>query len=132
TLTFQQVRGYTALQAGLAFLPHTLVMALVTACITPPLMRRIPGRALIAAGALIAAAGFLWQSRITPDSGYLLGVFAPAVIFSFGAGLLITPATAAVTDDVDKQDAGAASGLMNTAKQAGAVLGLASLYVIAQ
>ncbi|WP_328767704.1 hypothetical protein [Streptomyces sp. NBC_00286] len=72
-----------------------------------------------------------WQSRITPDSGYLDGVLGPALLISVGSGLLLTPITTAVTSGVDPTDAGAASGLMNTTKQVGGALSLALLSTVA-
>ncbi|WP_343926926.1 MFS transporter [Brachybacterium sacelli] len=132
TLTLQQVLGYTALQTGLAFLPHTLITMLVTAKITPWLMGHVQGRTLIVIGALLAAAGFVWQSAITADSGYISGILGPAIVFSAGSGLLITPVTTAVTSDVADRDAGAASGIMNTARQAGGAIGLAVLYLLSE
>ncbi|MES9537335.1 MFS transporter [Actinomadura sp. NPDC000600] len=127
TLYMQDVLHYTALETGLGFLPHTLLTMIVGLRATPRLMRRVDDRALVIAGALVAAAGFLWQSRITADGGYLSAVLGPAVLMSVGGGLLNTPLTATVTSGVTERDAGAASGLMNTAKQVGGALGLAAL-----
>lgn len=121
----------TPLQTGLGFLPHTLVAIVVGIRLTPRLMSRIDSRALIAAGGLIAAAGFCWQSQITADSGYFGGILGPAIVFSIGSGLLNTPITTTVTSGIDAADSGAASGLMNTTKQFGGALGLAVLVTIA-
>jgi EmrB/QacA subfamily drug resistance transporter len=131
TLAMQNVMHYSPLQTGLGFLPHTLVTVAVAALLTPWLMRRVDSRSLVAAGALLAAAGFLWQSRLGPGSGYLDGILAPAVVFSFGSGLLNTPLTTTVTSGVDVANTGAASGLMNTTKQVGGALGLAALVSVA-
>ncbi|MDL4776808.1 MFS transporter [Actinomadura xylanilytica] len=131
TLYLQNVLRYSALQTGAAFLPHTLLTLTVGLQVTPRLMRRVDSRTLITAGALIAAAGFWWQSRITPDSTYLTGVLGPAILISVGGGLFNTPLTTTVTSGVPTADAGAASGLMNTAKQLGGVLGLAALTTLA-
>ncbi|MGI5165781.1 MFS transporter [Spirillospora sp. CA-253888] len=127
TLHMQNDLHYSALRTGLAFLPHTLLMLLVGLHVTPRLMRRLDHRALIAAGALAAAAGFAWQSGTTPGDGYVAGILGPAVLMAVGGGLFTTPLTTVVTGGVPREDAGAASGLMNTAKQAGGVLGLAAL-----
>ncbi|MFS2293599.1 MAG: MFS transporter [Actinomadura sp.] len=130
TLSMQNVLHYSPLQTGLAFLPHTLLTMAVALHVTPRLMERAAGRTLIVTGALIAAAGFLWQSRLAPGDGYLTGILGPAVLISAGAGLLNTPLTNAVTTGVPDHDAGAASGLMNTTKQTGAALGLAALVTL--
>jgi hypothetical protein len=130
TLYLQNVLHYDALETGLAFLPHTLLTLAVGLRVTPWLMTRVDTRTLITTGALVAAAGFWWQSRITPDSGYLAGIAGPAVLMSIGGGLLNTPLTTTVTAGVDPADAGAASGLMNTTKQFGGALGLAALLTL--
>ncbi|MFD0901562.1 MFS transporter [Actinomadura sediminis] len=132
TLYMQDVLGLSALETGLGFLPHTLVTMLVGLQVTPRLMRRVDDRALVAAGAAVAAAGFLWQGAaaglLTQGGGsYVRDVLGPAVLVSVGGGLLNTPLTATVTAGVAGADAGAASGLMNTAKQVGGAVGLAAL-----
>ncbi|WP_306362229.1 MFS transporter [Nocardia sp. CC227C] len=131
TLSMQNVLGYSPLLTGLAFLPHTVVAILVGARATPWLMRRADGRVLIMVGSLLAAVGFWWQAQLTVDSGYVLGILGPAIVFSVGSGLLNTPITTAVTAGVPTADAGAASGVMNTAKQVGGALGLAALITVA-
>jgi EmrB/QacA subfamily drug resistance transporter len=131
TFYMQDVLHYSALQTGLGFLPHTLLGAAFGIGLTPWLMSRIPHRTLVVAGAAITAVGFLWQSEITPTSSYTTGILGPAVILSFGGALFVTPITALATSGVTETDAGAASGLMNTAKQFGGVLGLAVLVGIA-
>ncbi|OXM72305.1 MULTISPECIES: MFS transporter [Amycolatopsis] len=130
TLYMQTTLHYSPVQTGLGFLPHTLVAIVIGVRVTPWLMRRLDNRALIVAGAVIAAAGFWWQSRSTADSGYLSGILGPAIVFSTGSALLNTPITTTVTSGIDAKDAGAASGLMNTTKQFGGALGLAVLVTI--
>ncbi|TDC54838.1 MFS transporter [Actinomadura sp. KC345] len=131
TLSMQNVLHFGPLQTGLGFLPHTVLTMAVALRVTPRLMRLASDRTLIVTGSLIAAAGFLWQSRLSPGDGYLTAVLGPAVLISAGGGLLNTPITSAVTAGVPARDAGAASGLMNTTKQAGAALGLAALVTTA-
>ncbi|MEV4570386.1 MFS transporter [Nonomuraea sp. NPDC049419] len=130
TLSLQNVLGYEPLLTGLAFLPHTLLTMLVGLRVTPWLMRRTGDRVLIVTGALIGAAGFLWQSRLGPGGDYVTAVLGPAALISLGGGLLNTPLTVTVTSGVASEDAGAASGLMNTAKQIGGALGLATLVAL--
>ena len=127
TLTMQNILGYSPVQTGLAFLPHTVVAIAVGAGATPWLMSRIDGRVLIAGGSLLAAAGFWWQAQLTIGSSYVAGILLPAIVFSIGSGMLNTPITAAVNSGIAPEDAGAASGVMNTTKQVGGALGLAVL-----
>ncbi|TDC85222.1 MFS transporter [Actinomadura sp. 7K507] len=130
TLSMQNVLHFDALQTGLGFLPHTVLTMAVALRVTPRLMKLASDRLLIVTGSLIAAAGFLWQSRLAPGDDYLTAVLGPAVLISAGGGLLNTPITNAVTSGIPAHDAGAASGLMNTTKQAGAALGLAALVAV--
>ncbi|WP_433327470.1 MFS transporter [Spirillospora sp. CA-294931] len=127
SLSMGSVLHYGALEIGLGFLPHTVLTIAVALRVTPWLMGRIDGRVLVGAGALVAAAGLLWQGRLDPGDSYVTGILGPGVLVSVGGGLLNTPLTGIVTSGVSRRDAGAASGLMNTAKQAGGALGLAVL-----
>jgi len=124
---------FTPLQTGLGFLPHTLITMMVGARVAPMVMQQLAARAVIALGAVIAAAGFGWQAltATTLDGGYLQVVLGPAILMSVGGGLLNTPITTTVMSGVSAADAGAASGLMNTTKQIGGALGLAALIVVA-
>src|SRR5690606_42025402 len=90
-----------------------------------------PARVLVITGALVAAGGFVWQSTITPNSSYLIGIVGPGLVFSFGVGVLNTPLTTIVTSGIPAHEAGAASGLMNTTKQVGGALGLSALVTVA-
>lgn len=130
SLYMQDVLGYGALACGIGFLPHTLV-GVAAARLAPAVMRRTGARALIVLSALLAAAGFLWQSSLGEHSGYVDGLLGPAIVMSAGMGLLITPITTTVTSGIADQDAGAASGLMNTTRQLGGVVGLAALVTLA-
>ncbi|MGW0500542.1 MFS transporter [Streptomyces sp. NPDC003007] len=130
SLYMQDVLGYGALACGVGFLPHTLA-GIAAARLAPMVMRHTGARALIVGSALLSAAGFVWQSRIGADSGYLDGLLGPALAMSAGMGLLITPITTTVTSGVSSTDAGAASGLMNAARQIGGAIGLAVLVTLA-
>ncbi|WP_052345032.1 MFS transporter [Thermocrispum municipale] len=131
TFYMQDVLEYGAAQTGLGFLPHTLTTVAVGWWMTPWLMRHAPARVLVITGALVAAGGFVWQSTITPNSSYLIGIVGPGLVFSFGVGVLNTPLTTIVTSGIPAHEAGAASGLMNTTKQVGGALGLSALVTVA-
>ncbi|WP_079036392.1 MFS transporter [Streptomyces silaceus] len=130
SLYMQNVLHYGALKTGLGFLPHTLV-GIVGARSAPRVMEYVGARKVIVISAALSAAGFLWQSQATPDSGYLVGLLGPAVVMSAGMGLLITPITTTVTSGIGDADAGAASGLMNATRQIGGSVGLAVLVAVA-
>ncbi|RJQ82088.1 MFS transporter [Pseudonocardiaceae bacterium YIM PH 21723] len=130
TLTVQHTLHYSPLQAGLALLPHALVSIVVGVRVTPWLMSRVDGRTLVVFGASLAAAGFWWQSLLTPDMGYVLGILGPALLISSGGGLLNTPITTIAASGAGPAEAGAVSGLLTTARQSGAAIGLAVLVSI--
>ncbi|OLT06029.1 multidrug transporter [Pseudonocardia sp. CNS-004] len=121
--------GFSPFQTGMGFLPHTLITMVVGVWAAPRLLRRLGLRITIVVAAIVAALGFGWQwlNAIHLDGGYVEELLGPAILISVGGGLLNTPITAAVTSGVPHADSGAASGLMNTAKQFGGAVGLAVL-----
>ncbi len=130
TLFMQRVLGYSPLQAGLAFLPQTVLIA-AGAQVTARLVPKLGPRPLIVVGSLIAAGGLLWMSRITPDVTFLSGLLGPYVLIGLGMGLAVTPIAVAGTAGVSREEAGLASGLLNTSRTVGASIGLAVLATLA-
>ncbi|MER7850557.1 MFS transporter [Kitasatospora sp. NPDC096077] len=130
SLYFQQVLGYSPLKAGLAFVPGALAIIAGARAATRLIPRTGPGR-LAATGMVLATAGFAWLSRITPDSSYGADVLLPFVLCTLGMGLSTMPLTVAATSGTAREEAGLASGLVNTSRQVGGALGLAVLASIA-
>jgi EmrB/QacA subfamily drug resistance transporter len=130
TLYMQHVLGYSPLRAGLAFLPQTLLIA-AGAQVTSRLVPRFGPRPLIVLGSLVAAVGLGWLTFITPDSSFLTNLLVPFVLIGLGMGLAVTPIAVAGTAGVPREQAGLASGLLNTSRTVGASLGLAVLATIA-
>lgn len=125
----QEVKGYSPLRTGFAFLPMPLAIIVGTQ-ISSRLVERVGARALLVVGPAISAVGLLLLSRLRPDSGYLLHVGIPGAIITFGVGMSFVPITLAATTGVDRRDAGLASGLINTTRQIGGSLGLAALLTV--
>jgi EmrB/QacA subfamily drug resistance transporter len=130
SLYMQNVLDYSAVRAGLGFLPHTVAIV-VGARSAPSLMRRFGSRAVLAMGALLATAGFLWQAQISADSGYLTGILGPAIVMCLGSGLTFTPVATIATGAVGPADTGLVSGVINAGRQVGGSLGLAALATLA-
>ncbi|NRQ33408.1 MFS transporter [Nonomuraea sp. NN258] len=131
SLYMQQVLRYSALQTGLAFLPHTLAIV-VAAKATPRLVGRLGLRPVLVAGALLSAAGFAWQAAvISQDIGPLLGIVLPGVLITGGMGLIAPPLATAATSGAAPGEAGLVSGVLNTSRQVGGSLGLAALTTLA-
>jgi EmrB/QacA subfamily drug resistance transporter len=130
TLYMQRVLGYTPLQAGLAFLPQTLLIA-VGAQYTARLVIKFGARRPLLVGTVLSTLGLAWLSRITPASTFGADLLGPYLLIGVGFGLSITPVVIAATSGVPREDAGLASGLLNTSRTVGAAIGLASLATIA-
>jgi EmrB/QacA subfamily drug resistance transporter len=126
----QEVLGYSALRAGLAFLPVTAGI-IAGAGLSQQLIRRVGVRAVGLTGMTIGAVGLIILSRI-PVAGTYLGDLLPGLmIMSVGMGLTFVPITLIATTNVGAEDAGLASGLLNTSQQLGGAIGLAVLSTLA-
>ncbi|MFF5139218.1 MFS transporter [Streptomyces sp. NPDC013157] len=126
----QSVYGWTPLQAGLAFLPMTLVN-FVFAVRVPRLLERFGRPRVLAAGVALTTVGMAWLSRLDLYTPYLTGVALPMVIIGAGQGLALAPMTSSGVDGVAREDAGAGSGLVNTVHQIGSALALSILTAVA-
>lgn len=130
SLYLQDVLGYGALRAGLAFLPMGIAI-IIGAQATSRAMPRTGIRPLLFVGTALASAGFFWLSQIGPGSHYWGAVFGPGVMIALALGVLFPPLASAATMGVGRSEAGLASGLLNTSRQVGGSLGLAILATVA-
>jgi predicted MFS family arabinose efflux permease len=129
TQYFQGVRDYSALKAGLAFLPVTAVMFAVVRLIQR-ISPRIGNSRLLPAGVLIALVGMVFLSRITAGTSFFPGIALPMMLLGIGIGTAMAPLTTAGITGVDPRHAGAASGLVNVSQQLGGSLGLSILVTV--
>jgi EmrB/QacA subfamily drug resistance transporter len=130
TQFLQEVRGYTALTTGFAFLPMALGIFGMSR-VVPRLLPRTGPKPLALTGAVLLAAGLWWMSGISADTGYFPAVFWPMVLMGLGGGLAFSPLNVLIMSTVPPADAGAAGGALQTAQQIGSTLGLAVLVTIA-
>jgi predicted MFS family arabinose efflux permease len=130
SLYMQQVLGYDALQAGVAYLPLAGGI-IVSAGIASQLVTRFGVRPVLISGLLLTAAGLLWFSQISVGGGYVSDILFPSLVSAFGLGFAFVPMTIAAVEGVEAHEAGLASGLINTSQQVGGALGLAVLAAIA-
>ncbi|MEU9397609.1 MFS transporter [Streptomyces sp. NPDC048324] len=126
----QSVYHWTPLQAGLAFLPMTLVN-FVFAVRVPRLLERFGRPRILAVGVVLTTVGMAWLSRLDLHSPYLTGMALPMVVIGAGQGLALAPMTSSGVDGVAPEDAGAGSGLVNTVHQIGSALALSILTAVA-
>ena len=131
SLYMQRVLGYDALQIGLAFLPGTIVMGVLSLGYSHKLVMRFgPRRVMLPAFVLVAASmALLTQAPV--DGDYVTHLLPSMVLFGIGGGLGFPALMTISMSDVEPQDAGLASGLVNTTAQVGGALGLAVLATLA-
>ncbi len=127
---FQDVRHYSPIIAGLAFMPAPLVFGAVGG-IASRLVRVIGTRPLLTAGPLVVAAGLAWLSQMGTHSSYVPSVLGPLIVFGVGMGLSFVPLTLNAVTGVAHHDTGLAAALLDDSQQIGGALGLAVLVTIA-
>jgi MFS family permease len=125
------VLHYSPLQAGLAFLPLTAASQAGSWGIASRLLPRVPPRALMTPGALVAAAGLAVLTQLQVDSGYVTHVLPAEILLGLGISCVMVPAFSTATQRVDPREAGVASAMVNTAQQVGGSLGTVLLNTIA-
>src|SRR5205807_1644894 len=124
TLYMQNVLGYSAIQTGAAYLPLTFAVG-IAATVSSQVLSRIGTRPVIVAGALIAAGGVYWLSRIPVDGSYLGDLLPGMLIVAIGLGPVFVGVTTAANAGVPSDKAGLAAALLNASQQLGGALGLA-------
>src|SRR5690348_13792762 len=130
TLYMQNVLGYSQLRTGVSYLPVTVGIGFGSTVATKMFIRT-GTRPIIVSGALLAAGGILWLSRIPVDGTYLGNLLAPLVIMGVGLGLLYAGVQNAANAGVPQEQAGLAAALITTSFQLGSALGLAVFTGIA-
>ena len=128
-VTLQNVAGYDALQTGLATLPATGLMLLLSAR-SGALATRIGPRWQLTVGPVIAAVGMLLLRGIGPNADYVTDVLPGVLLFGLGLTTLVAPLTTAVLAAVDMRHSGIASGVNNAAARAGALIAIAALPLL--
>ncbi len=129
-LYMQNILGYSPLEAGIRFLPSTVVI-IFAAPIAGRLADRIGPRPLMAVGLTLAAIALFWQSRVTVDTTYadLLGSFS---LMGLGIGLTMSPMSTAAMNSVTPDKAGAASGILSMFRMVGGTFGVAAIGALFQ
>jgi EmrB/QacA subfamily drug resistance transporter len=130
SLYLQQVLGDSALEAGLSYLP--LAFAIIfSAGGASQLVTRVGPKPVLVSGLTLTTIGLVLFTRISPDGSYVGDVLLPSVIVAVGLGLSFVSLTITAVAGVGHDEAGLASGLLNTAQQVGGALGLAVLSSVA-
>jgi MFS family permease len=131
TLYLEQVRHYSALETGAAFLPWTLTVAVLSQGITARLVERFGPLQVITGGMGSAVAGLLLFATVGPDTAFFPTIFVACFLIGLGIGTAFMPLLTLAMADVPAEDAGLGSGITNLSQQIGGALGLAVLSTIA-
>ena len=130
-LYLQLVLGYSPLQVGLAFLPANLIMGAFSIGLSAKLVMRFGIKPPLVTGMLLVGAGLALFARAPVDGSFVVDVLPSMVILGIGVGMAMNPVLLAAMSDVRQEEAGLASGVVNTAFLMGGALGLAVLASLA-
>jgi EmrB/QacA subfamily drug resistance transporter len=131
SLYLQKVLGFSPVATGLALVPSTVTVVLVSTLGTRRLLARFSIKAVLLAGLACMGAGQLWLAQITAGSSYAAAVLPGLVLTAAGVGLALPTASIAITSGVQASDQGLAGALFTTGQQTGAAVGLAILATAA-
>ncbi|MFF2806307.1 MFS transporter [Streptomyces sp. NPDC058000] len=130
-LYLQQVLGYGAFASGAALLPMTVLLMIFMTAITARLLAKVGAKPLIGGGLLVLAAGLVWLSAVEPTGTFVVDVLPASLVAALGMSLAYIPAMMAAMSGAPQEQAGLASGIVNTTYQVGSALGLAALTALA-
>jgi EmrB/QacA subfamily drug resistance transporter len=131
TIYLQSVLGFSALKAGLTMAPASLISIFI-APVAGRLTDRIGGKYILMSGLILFGAGMGWLALIArPDSSWQ-SFLAPLIVAGFGMGCVFAPLITVAMRNIQPQVAGAASGVLNTVRQVGLVIGTATVGALLQ
>jgi EmrB/QacA subfamily drug resistance transporter len=131
SLYLERILGYTPLEIGLAFLPLTLVMGIVSLRYSEPLIMRFGPRRLVPAGSVLVLIGLLLWARTPINANYIVDLLPIMPLIGLGFAVCGPSLVTLAMSGAHPDDAGLASGLINTTTQVGGALGLAVLATLA-
>ncbi|MFE9622891.1 MFS transporter [Streptomyces sp. NPDC006527] len=128
-LQLQIVVGYSALAAGAAMLPNTVLMLLFSSS-SGMLAKRLGPRIPLTVGPLVCGAGMLMMLRVGPGASYLRDVLPALLVMGSGMVIMVAPLTVTLLSAVDASNAGVASGINNAAARAAGLVSVAALPLL--
>jgi EmrB/QacA subfamily drug resistance transporter len=131
TYYLQQVKGYSPVTSGLAFLPMIACILLASNTSSIVLLPRVGPRALIVTGMVLGGGAMGYLTQLTLTSSYATSIAPALVALGLGFGMIFSPAINTATAGVSRQDSGVASALVNTMQQVGGSIGTAALSTVA-
>jgi MFS family permease len=130
TLYMQQVLGYSAMKAGVAYLAVAL-SAIVWSAVAAQLVTRVGVKPVLVTGMTMLTAGLVYFTQVSVGGSYLGDLLPGFLLIGLGIGFSFVPISIAALAGVRAAEAGLASGLINTSQQIGGALGIAALSTIA-
>ena len=131
SLYLQDVMHYTPIKTGIAYLPLA-VGIIVSAGIASQLVTRLGFKIPLTLGMVLIAVALFWFAQVpAPNGAYISDILGPSLLAAVGLGLAFVPVTIAAVTGTEPEEAGLASGLINTSQQVGGALGLAILATVA-
>ena len=130
TYYLQEVKGFSPVMSGLAFLPMVACIILMSNTSSLYLLPRLGPRRLIPAGMALGCLGMVGLSRLEPGSSYAAHVLPFIMLLGLGMGSVVAPSINVATRGVNPADAGVAGALVNTSQQVGGSIGTAVLSTI--
>ncbi len=130
-LYLQEILGYNPLEVGLAFLPTTLVMGTLSLGYSEKLIMRFGPRNMLIPGMVLVGLALLLFARTPVDGSYLADLLPPLLLFGVGVGISFPSLMTLAMSGATPEDAGLASGVVNTSAQVGGAIGLAVLATLA-
>jgi EmrB/QacA subfamily drug resistance transporter len=131
TYYLQRTQGYSPVKTGLAFLPLTGLLVIVSVVAQTQLTPRFGPRIMVAIGMLFGAGGMVLLAQIGVNTHYASGILPGLLLMAVGLGFIFATAMNSATRGVEPQDSGVASATVNAAQQVGGALGTALLSTIA-
>ena len=130
SLYMQQVLGYSAIKAGLSYLPLAIFI-IVSAGVASQLVTKVGFKPILVMGMVLIAVALVWFAQVPVDGDYVKNLLGPMILSAIGLGFAFVPVTIGAVSGVSQDDSGLASGLINTAQQVGGALGLSVLVAVA-
>jgi EmrB/QacA subfamily drug resistance transporter len=131
SLYLEQVLGFDALAIGLGFLPISLSVGLMSFAFAEPLISRFGARTVLRGSLVLLVVAMAWFARLPVDASYVVDVLPSLLLIGIGAGLGFPSLVGLAMSGATRDDAGLASGLVNTTRQVGGALGLAAMASLA-
>jgi predicted MFS family arabinose efflux permease len=129
-LYLQGIVGYDAIETGLAFLPVSVLIGVLSLGFSPRLNERFGAKAVLVVGLVMLAVALALFARAPVDPGYVVDLLPTMILFGIGAGLAFPALMTLAMSGATQSDSGLASGLVNTSLQVGGAVGLAVLATL--